>query len=292
MSCSFRQRASAACWWLRLISWIVPRGGRAAWRHRHETSLRSLRILDDRGELAGQSSALLVWMCRDAAANALFIRWGAFDPWHWIRGPAFLIGSSSVVLLLLAVCTHGFAVTRTLVEALRTGAGSDRLVANSVPVVFAIITGAIAAVQKLSVVRSGWAGLSFLFIKTLFVAALLIAFWIEGGAALRASIPNELLRALGGGLMFAIAFIVAFDWAVVWSLADQQHRCPVCLRRLIRPVRIGTWASVFEPVTTEWICEAGHGALSVHEIDPRQSDRWIELEMEPAATPSAPAPAG
>jgi hypothetical protein len=291
MSCSFRQRAAASGWWLRLIGWIVPRGSRAAWRHRRESSLRSLGVLDDRGELAGQSSALLVWICRDAAANALFVRWGAFDPWQWIRGPAFLIGSFSVVLLLLAACTHGFAVTRTLMEALRTGARSDQLVANSVPIVFAIITGAIAAAQKLSVVRYGWAWLSFLFVKALSVAVLLILFWIEGGAALRASIPNEPLRALGGGLIFAIAFIVAFDWAVVWSMADQQHRCPICLRRLIRPARIGTWASVFEPVATEWICEAGHGALCEHEIDPRRSDRWIKLEMEPDATPSAPAPA-
>ena len=291
MSCSFRQRAAAVGWWLRLVGWIVPRGGRGAWRHSYRSGLQNLRVLDDRGELAGQSSALLVWMCRDAAANAVFQRWGAFDPWQWIRGPAFLIGAFSVALLLLAACTHGFAVTRALVDALRAGARPDRPIANLVPIVFAILTGAIAAVEKLTAVRYGWAWLSFLFAKTLFAAAILIAFWVEGGTALRAAIANELLRALGGGLLFAIAFIVAFDCAVVWSLADQQHRCPVCLRRLVRPVRIGTWASVFEPVTTEWICEAGHGALCVQEIDPRLPDRWVELEIEQGATQSAPAPA-
>jgi hypothetical protein len=111
--------------------------------------------------------------------------------------------------------------------------------------------------------------------------------WLEGGDALRSVIRNELLRAIGGGLFLAIAFVGVFDLAVLWCLADQQYRCPTCLRLLVRPVRIGTWASVFEPVTTEWICEAGHGSLCEHERDVGQANRWIALEPEWAAITSA-----
>jgi hypothetical protein len=292
MTGDFPHRASAACWWLYLASRIVPRDGRAAWRSRQERNLHNFRILEERGELPGQNAALLACVCRDAAAGALFLRWGAFDPWKWVRGPAFAIAAAWAALLLLAACTQGFAGTRSLVHALRAGAHSDRLIANSVPIVFAVITGAIAAVQRAFLPRHGWTSLGFLAFKTLSLAAIPVALWIEGGPALRAAIPNELLRALGGGLGLAIAFIAVFHQTVVWSLADQQHRCPDCLRRLVRPVRIGTWASIFEPVTTEWICEAGHGSLCVDEIQAGRSNQWIQLTPEPAPVTSGPVHAG
>ena len=87
----------------------------------------------------------------------------------------------------------------------------------------------------------------------------------------------------------AIAYIAAFGWAVLWSLADQQRRCPVCLRRLVLPVRIGSWASVFEPVTTEWICEAGHGSLCAREVETGQPDHWIAEDPEPVGEEALPA---
>jgi len=42
------------------------------------------------------------------------------------------------------------------------------------------------------------------------------------------------------------------------------------------PVMIGSWASVFEPVTTELLCEEGHGSLCVPETG--QPDRWTPLD--------------
>ena len=72
-------------------------------------------------------------------------------------------------------------------------------------------------------------------------------------------------------------FVIAFGWAVMWSLDDQRHRCPVCLQRLSMPVRIGSWASVFEPATTEWICETGHGWLCVCDVLVDEPDRWMEV---------------
>jgi hypothetical protein len=267
--------------WLRPASWIVPRHRRAAWRRRQEIRLDSLRILEERGELAGQAAFLRATACREAVGDACFLRWGAFDPWTWIRGPSFLIAAVSTALLLLAVLSHGFSVTRSLIAALRAGPYPDRPIALSVPIVFAVLTGAIAATQRLSLPRHGVRYLSFLVFKTFSVSSLLIVLWLEGGDALRAVIRNELVRALGGGLCLAIAFIVVFDCAVMWCLADQQYRCPDCLRRLVRPVRIGTWASIFEPPTTEWICQAGHGSMCEHERDVGQPNLWASLTSAP-----------
>jgi len=35
-------------------------------------------------------------------------------------------------------------------------------------------------------------------------------------------------------------------------------------------------------VTTEWICEAGHGSLCVREVEAGEPDHWIELDPVPA----------
>jgi hypothetical protein len=282
MSGDYRLRPPAACrWLLRLASLIVPAGARTAWRCRRESGLHSLWILVERGELAGEGPAFLSRFCGDALANAFVIRCGGFDLQRWIRGPAFLMTAAAAAVALIAACSHGFAVTRSLLDALggnASGAKGDRLMANLFPIAFALAASMRAAIGRVSPRGRNWRYLSFLLLKTLSLAAIVLLLWIEGGAAFRACIPNQTLRVLAGGLTLAVVFVVAFYWAVVWSLADQQHRCPVCLRRLVMPVRMGSWASVFEPVTTEWVCEAGHGSLCEREIEAGEPDRWIGLE--------------
>jgi hypothetical protein len=59
---------------------------------------------------------------------------------------------------------------------------------------------------------------------------------------------------------------------------DQRRRCPECLRRLARPVTMGSWGSMFEPVTTEFLCDEGHGALSLAESEIGEGDRWVSLD--------------
>ncbi|HEX4166148.1 MAG TPA: hypothetical protein VHZ55_11800 [Bryobacteraceae bacterium] len=70
---------------------------------------------------------------------------------------------------------------------------------------------------------------------------------------------------LGSGILFLI----------VW---DQRRRCRTCLRRLMMPVRRGSWGNmvVFGRPQTELICPFGHGTLSIEElqITGRQSPDW------------------
>ena len=286
MSRDYRSRPPAACrWLLGLASLMVPPGVRATWRRPWDASLHSLWILAGRGELPGSEAAFLAWWCGDALTSAFLMRCREFDPRRWIRGPAFLMAASAVALLLIAASTHGFAVTRSLLDALGGvpwgvpgNSKQDRLVANLLPIAFALAVSMMAAIGRVSLGGHSWRYRGFLLLKMLMLVMIVPLLWIEGGAALRSLIPNQTVRVLAGGLVLAVVFIGCFGGAVLWSLADQRQRCPVCLRRLVKPVRIGSWASVFEPVTTEWICEAGHGSLCVCEVEAGEPDHWIELE--------------
>jgi len=272
------QHRPSASFWLRVASWIVPWNRRAAWRRQYENSFECLRTLDQRGELASEASACFAWLCRDALLNAVSNRFGQLDLQSWARSPLFFMLAASAALVIVGFATHGFSVTRSLLQVLRNTAGPypDRVIANSVPIVFAVLVGGLTAAQHASRLRRGWGCLGFLLFKVFSLEAITLALWIEGGAALRASIHSEILRAFAGGLALAILFVAAFDWVIVWIFDDQYHRCPVCLRRMVKPVRIGSWASVFEPVTTEWLCEAGHGSVCMHEIEQGESE-WIKV---------------
>lgn len=257
---------------LRSASLFVPTKLRSAWRHPRDASLDGLWTLAERGELPGSEFAWLAWWCRDTVEDALFTRCGLFDIGRWAGSPSFVMAAPAFVLLLMALATHGFAITRSLANA-----NQNRLVANLFPIAFAFAVSAIAAAGRISLRGHSWRYGAFLFLKLLVLAVIIPLLWIEAGAALRGAIANRTVRVLAGGLAPAIVFVASFGWAVLWSLADQRQRCPVCLRRLVIPVRIGSWGSVFEPATTEWICGAGHGSLCIPDLESGESGQWIEL---------------
>jgi hypothetical protein len=66
-----------------------------------------------------------------------------------------------------------------------------------------------------------------------------------------------------------------------WVLIDQRQRCPVCLRLLTNPVRIGTPSQTFlEWYGAESICSRGHGLLHISEISSSYSEdpEWLSLD--------------
>ncbi len=69
-------------------------------------------------------------------------------------------------------------------------------------------------------------------------------------------------------------------FAVRWINADQRKRCPVCLRLLANPVRIGESSRILlEWHGTELMCLRGHGLLYVPEWPAIWSgqQRWLDL---------------
>jgi hypothetical protein len=75
--------------------------------------------------------------------------------------------------------------------------------------------------------------------------------------------------------------IVGTIVALRWALNDQRQRCPVCLRLLTGPTRIGGASQTFlEWYGTELVCAQGHGLLYVPEIRTScySTQRWQHLD--------------
>ncbi|HYZ73073.1 MAG TPA: hypothetical protein VE641_08330 [Chthoniobacterales bacterium] len=74
------------------------------------------------------------------------------------------------------------------------------------------------------------------------------------------------------------------------ALWDQRRRCRTCLRRLIMPLKTGSWGHMvlLGRPTTEMICPFGHGTLYIEELQlvghqyrdwhAHDGDIWKELE--------------
>jgi hypothetical protein len=81
-------------------------------------------------------------------------------------------------------------------------------------------------------------------------------------------------------IQLAISFF-GFLFAFRWILEDQRKRCPVCLRVLSHPVRVGLASRSFLAWNgTELICAGGHGLLHIPELPTSWfgTQRWQYLD--------------
>lgn len=283
-------RPSLACRCLMSIAErLAPRRDRQQWQAHWESGLLAGCVLEERGEMPRDAQALLTGYTRAAFSDALWLRFSRQALLGFVRGPVFLLLACACLAVLLGALSGGFAATRHLLDLARNyrppvplaryDSVSDALVGNFLPVFVAFgIAAALAVIERIPMRPYRWRYRGLLAAKVLAAALLLPLAWIEGGSALRNSIAHEGLRVLVGGLGFAIALFGATGWTMHWILADQRSRCPVCLERLAFPVTIGSWASMFEPVSTEMLCQQGHGTLSVPEADIGEPDHWQELD--------------
>ena len=277
-------------WLLRAAGRLAPPAVRHEFSKLWNSRLVNLCILVDRGEVAGRDRAELMLLCHDALSNAFWLRFNRAGLRRWTLGPQFVMTMAAVGALLLALLSHGFQATRSLVYAAiewdivpgklpYVDPRHNMVVAHGVPIVMALGIGAsLVAIGRLSLGRYGWRYWLYLSVKIVAVIVLIPLLWIEGSRWLWNFITPELLRAWVAGLGATLAFLVGFGLAAVWVFDDQRRRCPVCLRLLARPVTMGSWSSMFEPVTTEFLCDEGHGALSLAESEIGQGDRWVSLD--------------
>ena len=78
-----------------------------------------------------------------------------------------------------------------------------------------------------------------------------------------------------------IGLFAGYVFLFRWVIDDQRRRCPVCLRLLTKPVRIGTSSQTFlDWYGAESMCFRGHGLLYVPEIGASYSreQEWMYLE--------------
>jgi hypothetical protein len=131
---------------------------------------------------------------------------------------------------------------------------------------------ALIVIERLRL-SGGWRYWCFLGGKIAAWAGVVIAVWIEIAGA----VPMEFVT----GLAFNWAFLVLCACTVYWAFHDQRRRCPVCLMRLALPVTIGSWSSsLLDPVSTELLCERGHGALCIPETQSSvaEPDSWTAMD--------------
>ena len=277
-----------AVWLLRAAEWLVPLPLREEWRSLWNARLENLWVLASRGEYIADPVPESARLCRDALKSAFRLRFHQQSVLQWLRGPGFVLAVEVLSLGILALLSRGFQATRGVIDTVIAWesdsshlphARAELLVAHFVPILLAFTVGAVLmAIGRLSLGRYGWRYWLYLISKLGAVMLIVPLIWIEGNAALRAHLAVRTLSLLIGWLAWTLAFLGAFGCAIIWVFTDQRRRCPECLRRLALPVTLGSWASVFDPVTTEMLCDEGHGSLCLDESEIGAGDRWIALD--------------
>ena len=115
----------------------------------------------------------------------------------------------------------------------------------------------------------------FLFVK-LTLAVLIAGLWSFALAYAGSRVGSSASVYIQLGTSFP-ALLFAFRW----TLHDQRGRCPVCLRRLSNPARVGQPSCNFLAwCGTEWICRSGHGVLHIPELPTCwfSTQRWLCLD--------------
>ena len=91
-------------------------------------------------------------------------------------------------------------------------------------------------------------------------------------------------------LAYFAPYLLCASWilALRWIFRDQCHRCPICLRLLTPPVRIGTPSRTFlEPYADGSMCSRGHGLLHAGgaSVTYAERARWLSIDGEMGRLP-------
>lgn len=268
---------------IHIAALLVPRAARPSWRFRQDQRLYHWWVLNQRGEITA-SQAQTAALLRGAFDDALHHRILPGNLANALRGPLFYLAAAATLTALLAVLTRGFAYTRhllSLAAQLLPGPPdlrSDVLVGHAFILAISFAAGLTMIFIRRPPSHSGGLRYWTFFILQCALALTLVPLaWIESAAALRSCFPHhEGMRALGT-LLLTLAYLPSLAAVLAWVLSDQRARCPVCLRRLEFPVSLGSWASVFDPSSTELLCDRGHGALVLADTT-NGLEHWTRLD--------------
>ncbi len=280
-------------WLVLFASWIVPGRERSAWRARQQRQLKQWWVLVELGELTTYSSREIARNLRRTCGDFFWARIGRENVRRLVRGPALFVWTAGALFTMLASASHGFEATRKIASVFHVMLfppanlpqdaipfhGGDTVVVFSVPIVCALIIAILfVAFRHFNLRPCGRRYWAFLATKLTVVMTLIPLGWIELSALVRTQMPHTEFRALVTGLIFRLIFMGAFVYAFGWCFRDQERRCPICLQWLANPVSIGNLSNVFEPAITEFLCEQGHGVLSVPEVAGVEPDRWTAFD--------------
>ncbi len=239
--------------------WLLGRAGltQAGWE--------AYLVLHERGELPPQARLEMAVRLRHSLRSA----WLGF-----LARPAAPLLLPALALAFIVLFSRGFSFSRFVLSH-----GGGLLVIHGLVIVFSLVVGAVILLTGRHALsgRTVRYWLFFVF-KTLLLAGAVLLLWVEANGPLwewvNHGAPWRRLLVLPPCLLC----IFLFGVVMLWCLADQRLRCPVCLRRLSLPTSFGSWASVFDPPSTEMFCEAGHGTLNVAARAGAMPDQWTPLD--------------
>lgn len=117
----------------------------------------------------------------------------------------------------------------------------------------------------------------WLFLATKFVMVVAIVYLWSGDLAF----GPRWSGVTDGAAIQALASFLPLLFGFRWVLQDQRNRCPVCLRLLSNPARVGQSSCNFLGwCGTELMCASGHGLLHIPELPTSwfRTQRWLCLD--------------
>ena len=193
-----------------------------------------------------------------AFRDALWVRRSHPHPADWLHSPACCL---SALAVLAAVCAFFFFR--------RPPADPGPVLAHILMVIIAIVI--LPATMPLTFAEYPRArrGRRWIFTALKLVLVLLIVFC-----------GTFALAPLVSARLEAHATLIGYVLGFRWTLLDQRRRCPICLRLLANPARIGRCShTLLEWYGTELVCPKGHGLLHVPEITASYTvRRWLDLD--------------
>ncbi len=261
-------------WCIWLAAALAPACQRQEWRRHYVAEYSALHALIARGEMPRSARSFLVAFLAACFSNAFYLRFSRQELQRWARGPELVLAGGASLAVVLVAASRGFANTRAVLHG-DTGV----LLSYAIPIVFALTVGVtLILVRGQAVYALGWRSFGFFAAKVASILALVPLLWLELNPLFRQLSPNTELATLLVALVSRLAFIGAFACALLWSFADQRRRCPECLRLLTLPTTSGSRSSVLDAVTTQYVCENGHGSLTVPESETAPAQQWVKLD--------------
>jgi len=267
---------------MRALGRVVPEPERVEWSrswqaelwHRHNARQRQKESLRTTADLAmglGMDALWLraeSWRCAYHGTAALCL--------------ASLAGLCALVLVIALAIAGGWQVLRTDLR----GPFIRFLVATPLVIFVTYATASRRPAEPGSQGTLHWIRREikrqfFFTVKSLLVLLLAFLLSVDGTLSLHAYMPNtaEIVQVF----FYVILALVGLRWA----FHDQEGRCKECLRELASPSRVGRPShNLLEWNGTEQVCRAGHGLLSIPEIETSwcQSSRWIVQDWDQAAS--------
>ncbi len=256
---------------------VVPRSERQEWISEWRAELWYL--LDNPGG-ADSSSALVpqsvISFCLGSFQDAMWLRLNRSDSVReerlWLRSPVRCI----VFIAVLAAMTLWIAYGESMLQSPYTDPqflASSLLVLVIAVLILPITTSLSLGQYPASLHSSARSARLNRFVFLGVKIAILLPIVFCGTLALAPGIAFAWLRPQ--------AMLIGYFFAFRWALIDQRRRCPVCLRLLTNPVRLGQASrTMLDWYGTELMCSRGHGLLYVPEspTSSYSSQTWLPLD--------------